>query len=131
MLFRSLAVWSLLLLLAVVNGGIRQKWLVARAGERRAYSVSTVTLCIAILITTLLTIDWLNPASFSQALFIGAVWAALTLGFEIVGGHFLFHEPWAELIEDYDIKAGRIWILVPLTLLIVPAAVERSCLGLR
>jgi hypothetical protein len=32
MLLRSLAVWLLLRLVAVVNGGIRQKWLVAPPG---------------------------------------------------------------------------------------------------
>jgi len=31
-----------------------------------------------------------------------------------VSAHFLFKEPWSELLVDYDITQGSIWVLVPI-----------------
>jgi len=51
----------------------------------------------------------------------------LTLAFEFLAGHYLFHNPWSRLLEDYDVARGRIWILVLFTTLLAP----RVCASLR
>jgi hypothetical protein len=44
----------------------------------------------------------------------------LTLGFEFLIGHYVMHKPWAELLADYDVSSGRIWIAVLVTTLLAP-----------
>lgn len=40
--------------------------------------------------------------------------------FEFLGGHFLFGRPWALLLADYNLLAGRIWVMVLIVSLITP-----------
>src|SRR5918994_1627079 len=80
---RALAVWCLLLLLAVLNGGGRGTWLSPPPGG---------------------TIGWIRPTSSRAALGVGAVWVVLTLAFEFGVGHYGFGKPWSELLADYDLS---------------------------
>jgi hypothetical protein len=50
---------------------------------------------------------------------------ALTLGFEFLAGHFLFGDPWSQLLEEYNVFRGRIWILVLVTIAIAPRLCAR------
>jgi hypothetical protein len=59
------------------------------------------------------------PASSSQAIFIGLVWVVLTLIFEFGFGRYPGRS-WPQLLEDYNLLKGRIWILIPLWLAIAP-----------
>ena len=38
----------------------------------------------------------------------------MTLAVETFMGRVLGGKPWREVFEDYDVLAGRMWILVPL-----------------
>jgi hypothetical protein len=51
---------------------------------------------------------------------IGVTWVALTLAFEFLGGHFIFGRPWQELLGDYNLFAGRIWVMVLIVTLMTP-----------
>lgn len=51
---------------------------------------------------------------------IGLLWMVMTLGFEFGAGHFLFKKPWSELLLDYNIAKGRIWVLVPIVTATAP-----------
>ena len=51
---------------------------------------------------------------------IGVVWLACTLGFEFLAGHYLFRKPWVELLADYDLRRGRIWIAVLMVTFVAP-----------
>jgi hypothetical protein len=65
------------------------------------------------------------------ALRIGVLWLALTLGFEFLVGHFVFRRPWATLLADYDLRRGRIWLVVLVVTFVAPlvAARLRGLLG--
>jgi hypothetical protein len=52
---------------------------------------------------------------------IGVMWLAMTLTFEFVAGHFLFRTEWSTLLADYNLLAGRLWILVLVATTIAPA----------
>ena len=78
---RALAVWCLLLLLAVLNGGVRDAWLSPRLGDPIGRAISTLLLCGLILLATWLTIGWIQPTSSGAALGVGALWVVLTLAF--------------------------------------------------
>ena len=52
---------------------------------------------------------------------IGPLWLVMTLAFEFVGGHYLFGTSWEALLADYNIFAGRLWIIVLIATWIAPA----------
>ena len=107
MTLRALAVWFLLLILAVLNGGVRDTWLSPRFGDTVGRALSTLLLSGLILVTTGMTIGWIRPATTGDALKVGTLWLALTLTFEFVVGHYRFGKPWPELLADYDVRRGR------------------------
>jgi hypothetical protein len=126
MLARAVMVWCLLLGLAVVNGGIRESWIIPRAGAAGGHAISTVALCVLILLLSLTTIRWIRPVSGPEAWAIGGVWLGLTLGFEFLAGHYLFGNSWSRLLDDYNILAGRIWVLVLSTTAAAPWLAARA-----
>jgi hypothetical protein len=112
---RALAVWCLLLVLAVLNGGVRDTWLSPALGDPIGRAISSILLSLVILLATWSTIRWIGPRTARQAMTVGALWVGLTLAFEFGVGHYGFGRSWAELLADYDLLRGRIWILVLLT----------------
>lgn len=122
MIGRALLVWLLLVVLAIGNGTLRTFLLVPRLEERTGHAVSTVLLSALIAITAWLTIRWIRPPTAKDAWLVGTLWLVLTLAFEFGAGHFLFRNSWERLLADYDLRNGRIWILVLLTTLLAPVA---------
>lgn len=121
MILRAIAIWLLLLVLAIANGAFREAVLVPRLGADAGHRVSTLTLCALILLAVWLTIGWLRPVTLSSAFAVGGLWVVLTLAFEFLAGHYLFGRPWEVLWADYDLRAGRIWVLVLVVTLLAPA----------
>ncbi|WP_435184052.1 hypothetical protein [Halobellus sp. EA9] len=115
-----LAVWILMAIVAVSNGVFRELVLVPRIGEYPGHVLSTALLVAAILAVSgaffaTATVDY-SPA---ELLAIGAGWTVLTVGFEFLVGH-LEGTPVSETVAQYDVLAGQVWILIPLTLLFAP-----------
>lgn len=126
MVLRALAVWILLLVLAVLNGGLRESWLVPALGPLRAHQAGTLLLSTFILAATRATSGWIGIDGAREAIGVGALWLGLTLAFEFLGGHFLFHRPWPALLADYDLSRGRIWVLVLAVTFLAPLLCRRA-----
>lgn len=126
MIVRALVVWIGILLLASVNGAIRDLLLAPRLGDPAARAISTISLSAVVVLVTWLSIRWIGPASARAAFVIGAFWTLLTLAFEFLGGRYLFGKSWATLLADYDLARGRIWVLVLLVTLLAPLLVARA-----
>ncbi len=125
MILRALAVWCLLVVLAVLNGGVRDAWLSPRLGDPIGRGISTLTLCALILLATWATIGWIGPATRREVFGIGAMWLALTLAFEFGVGHYGFGKPWRELLADYNLARGRIWVAALIVTLFAPSWAAR------
>jgi hypothetical protein len=121
---RALIIWCALLLVAVANGGFREAVLTPRFGSHTGHIVSTIMLCAGILIVTYLAVAWIRPGSRGDTIVIGLAWLALTLAFEFGFGRAR-GEPWADLLADYDVLKGRIWVLVLVTTAIAPYLAAR------
>jgi hypothetical protein len=61
-----------------------------------------------------------------QACAIGLAWVAMTLTFEFGWGGLVEGLSWASMLADYDITAGRIWVLVPIWTVLAPPVVRRT-----
>jgi hypothetical protein len=120
LLLRATIVWALLAILAVLNGIARSAWLLQRLGEERAHVVSTVVLCVVVFVVAFVFIGWIRPRNIIAASVVGLVWAALTLAFEFLAGHYVFGHTWERLLADYNLMHGRFWVLVPIVTYLAP-----------
>ncbi len=111
--------WFPLLVLAVLNGLVRDLAYARHVGTERAHRLSTFSL----LAVFAAYIAWVNqhfpPPSYTEAWAIGGLWTALTLVFEFGFGRFRGNS-WDALLAEYALWRGRVWILVPLFLLLAP-----------
>jgi hypothetical protein len=120
MILRTVVIWLGLLVLAILNGGFREGVLVPRIGRGVAQAVSSIMLSLLILALGWVTMPWIAPRTLQDAWMIGMIWVVLTLAFEFLAGHFVFGKPWQELLADYNLLAGRIWVMVLIVTLMTP-----------
>lgn len=125
MLLRYSLAWLGMMVLAIVNGGLRDAFYKARVGDLAAHQISTVSLLVLFFgYFRLLDTVW-PTESPKQAWTIGFIWLVMTLAFETILGHFILGHPWCALARDYDLLSGRVWILIPLWTLVGPYALFR------
>ena len=121
MLFpRALLLWLGLMMLAILNGTVREYGITPLTSDRTGHWISTFMLSALILLATWAGLNWMGPQNIRDAWRIGIFWTALTIAFEFGAGHFLFKHPWSKLFADYNLLNGRIWVLVLLTTLLAP-----------
>jgi len=115
-----IASWPGMVSLAILNGLIREKVYGPSMSELSAHQLSSL---IAIILfglyiygmTVLFAIR-----SGGQALLIGGIWFVLTVIFEFLFGHYVAGHSWDKLLQDYNLLAGRVWLLVLLWTTIAP-----------
>lgn len=119
-----LAAWSGMVVGAVANGALRVAVTQPLLGETAARQLATILLLAAVF-----AYQWWLERRFplpsrGVAVQMGVAWTLMTLTFELWFGRFVEHLTWSTMLADYDLSRGRIWVLVPLLLLIGPATVR-------
>jgi hypothetical protein len=109
---RYILAWFPMLVLAIANGALRQLVFAQYLSELRAHQLSTATGAVILGAFIWVVIRRWPPASSTQAAAIGLVWVLLTVAFEFGMGRLLMHKPWPELLNDYNLHAGRVWPLL-------------------
>ena len=102
MCIRAGLVWLGILVLASLNGALRDLIVAPRIGDTIARAISTVILCGLVLLVAWVSIRWLGPRGPKQALGVGLFWVALALTFELAAGR-LSGKPWSVALADYDV----------------------------
>lgn len=125
MLLKAIGVWLLLLVIAIVNGAVRETVLTPRLGPKTGHTLSTLSLSAAILVAAWLTAPFVRYESVSDAWLVGVLWVVLTLAFEFLAGRYVFGKSWEVLVADYDVMQGRIWPLVLVATLLAPVLAAR------
>jgi hypothetical protein len=120
--------WSLAWLgavaLALVNATVREVAYVDAVGERAAHQIASIALILLIgAYVALLERRWPIPTA-RQALAIGASWAAATVAFEFILG-FATGVSLSEIVANYNLADGKLWVLVPLATAFMPAATRK------
>jgi len=123
-LLKSVIVWGAILLVAIANGALRDLVLVNLLGPTVARFVSGIVLCGVILAAAVLTARWFGALPLASRWYIGGLWLALTLGFELSVG-YAQHQSWQALRDAYTLQGGNLWPLVLVTTLIAPWAGAR------
>jgi len=119
-LIRYLLAWVAMLIIAIVNGALRQATFTKVLPELRAHQLSTLTGSIFIGLFIWLVIRTWPPSSGCHALLIGFVWLLLTVAFEFFMGLVLLHRSLNQVLQDYNLLAGRVWVLFLAWLTVAP-----------
>lgn len=120
MIIRYVLAWFPMVVIAILNGVLREYTYGKRLSELRAHQVSTLTALTLFGVYILgLTRLWRIESS-SKAVVIGLIWLLLTVGFEFGFGHYVAGHSWEKLMQDYNLFAGRLWILVLVWITVAP-----------
>ena len=112
--------WLGLVLLAILNGAIRQEGYGKFMSELAAHQVSTVIgITLFGVYIWFLSRLWAIESS-GQAFAIGGIWLVLTIAFEFLFGHYVMGHSWSRLFHDYNLLQGRLWVLVLVWTVIAP-----------
>lgn len=106
--------------IAIVNGVIRQFIYMKYVSERSAHQFSVISFIILFGIYVWFIIPPLKLNSLREAFFTGVYWLCFTVIFEFIFGHYVMGHPWSALFNDYNIMAGRFWIVVLLWTIAAP-----------
>lgn len=108
-----------MLLIAITNGALRDLWYKKYTGDLMAHQISTFTLLLFFGLFMGFVFQKFPPSSSMQALLIGIVWLAMTLLFEFGFGRWRGNS-WEKLLQDYNLLKGRLWLLIPIFILVAP-----------
>jgi uncharacterized membrane protein len=119
-MIRYLIAWVAMLVIAFANGALRQLTFGKVMPELHAHQLSTAIGSVAMGLFIWAVIRMWPLASGSEALKIGFLWLVLTVAFEFGFGRFVSHRAWSELFRDYNLLAGRVWVLFLVWLTLAP-----------
>jgi hypothetical protein len=119
-MLRYMLIWVPMLAIAVANGALRQTTFAKVMPELRAHQLSTLTGSVFIGAFIWLIIHVWPPSSSRQAVTIGLTWLSLTVVFEFFMGLVLMKRPLAQVLADYNLLAGRVWVIFLVWLAFAP-----------
>jgi hypothetical protein len=112
--------WLPMVAIAIANGALRDLWYGKRMSELSAHQLSTAIGFVLLGVYMWAVVRLWPPASSEQAWVVGALWLVLTLAFEFLFGRYVAHHSWQRLFHDYNVLAGRVWVLIPLWVAVAP-----------
>lgn len=117
---RYVVAWILMVFIAIANGALRQLAFAKTMSEARAHQLSTLIGSVVIGAFIWFIIRTYPPSSNSQALSIGMVWGVSTIIFETFMGLLLQHRSVRAILHEYNVFAGRVWLLFLIWLIVAP-----------
>jgi hypothetical protein len=111
MIIRYSIAWIPLVFIAILNGAIREYVYGPYLSELHAHQISTL---IGIILSGFYVwaLSYLWPLnSDSEAVIVGLFWLGLTIAFEFLFGHYVAGHSWERLVYDYNLSAGRLWLI--------------------
>lgn len=124
-MIRYVLAWIPMLVIAAANGAFRQATFAEVMPDLCAHQLSTLIGSVLIGLFTWFVVRTWPPASSRQAVHIGLVWLLLTVAFEFFMGLVLAGLPLSKVLHDYNLLAGRVWVLFLAWLVLAPLVVFR------
>jgi len=115
-----IAAWLPMVAIAVLNGAVREAWYGKRVPELCAHQISTASGVVLLGAYIWVIIRVCPPDSPEQAIGVGLIWLGLTFAFEFLFGHYVARHSWSRILRDYNVLAGRVWVLVLVWVAIAP-----------
>ena len=117
---RYILAWVPMLLIAVANGALRQLTFANALSETHAHQLSTLIGSVLIGAFIWLVIRRWPPTSARHAIWIGLVWTFLTVVFETFMSLVLQSHSLTQVLHEYNLLAGRVWVLFLAWLTLAP-----------
>ena len=124
-LVKAFAVWLSILVLAIINGALREALFIPTLGKPSGLILSGAILSGLILVVTYIALPWFGSVDISSYILIGLGWLCLTLVFEFSFGHLIQNKSWSQLLEAYTFKDGNVWLIVLLITAVAPIIVAK------
>lgn len=118
--WKYLAGWFVMLLVSIANGAARDLTYGKHMSELAAHQLSTITSILSLGAVIWGFVRFYPPSSGHNAITIGLAWAALTVAFEFLFFHFVSGHSWSELLANYNVLEGRVWVAVLLWVAAAP-----------
>ena len=109
---KYLIAWFVMLLVSIANGAIRDFTYGKYMDELAAHQLSTASSVVLLGIVIWGFIRFYPLSSGREAVSIGLLWVALTVAFEFLFFHYVGGHSWSELLANYNVFKGRVWIVV-------------------
>jgi hypothetical protein len=120
MMTHYLIAWIPMVFIAIFNAFIREYTYGKFLSEIHSHQISSFT-AVILLGLFIGGITYVYPLeSTLQALTIGLIWLVLTIAFEFLFGHYVAGHSWIKLLEDYNVLAGRLWVIVLVWVTLAP-----------
>ena len=116
---KAFAVWAAILVIAVLNGTLREMVVTPLFGAFSGRLLSGLILCSCILLAAWLATPWFGVQGRARYWAIGGFWLLATLAFEI-GIGIAQGRDFRELFQAYTLEGGNLWPLVLITTLVAP-----------
>jgi hypothetical protein len=123
LLVYGLGAWLVFMVSAIVNGAFRISVLQMSLSEHLAHLISTAILCVVLFIEINVFLGLVGDYSDASLLALGVMWTLLTVAFEFGFRHYVAGDSWGTLLENYDVRKGRVWPAVLVVVLITPVLV--------
>jgi hypothetical protein len=108
--------WTVLLLVAVACGILREFWLVPALGLQAARVIGSLVVCVLFFGLIYRYIGKFVSPSQGFLVKLGLFWMTLAILFEFLFGRYVMGHSWQALGADYNVFEGRLW---PLVLLVI------------
>ena len=124
-LLKSIGLWLLMMVAAVMNGLLRDLVLQQILGHRIALPLSGLTLMMLIFAISYFSVPGLRLVKVSQYLLLGVLWVGLTLVFEFTFGRYVADKSWQELWQVFNVTQGDLFALVLIFTALAPLLAAR------
>lgn len=121
---KACAIWTVILVLAVLNGALREGFLIPALGAAPALVASGVLLSVLIVVVAYLSLPWLDTRGTSALAGIGLGWLALTLIFEFSFGYWQ-GKSWQVMLDAYTFDGANTWPAVLVVVAFAPCFAAR------
>ena len=119
-LFKSVGIWALFVVIALLNATLREQLLSPMIGQWLALPLSGILLSALIFLMTLIMVPFLDVNDALGFWLVGALWLLLTLVFEFCVDLYVVGKTWESLLEVFNVLEGDLFAMVLITTAVSP-----------
>jgi len=121
----ALVAWAGLIPIMIANGVARESLYGPKVGDLPGHQISTAIGVLLLFGYVWLVFPWLRLTSPADGWRVGGLWVLLTVCFEFGFGRLVAGHSWSRLLQDYNLLAGRVWILFLAATALIPWLIFR------
>jgi len=110
-LLKAIIVWLAMLVLAMLNGIVRDMLLAPVFGITIAQPASGIILSILIFAVSYYSLAFIGASRVREYLGVGLFWVCLTLVFEYLFAHYVLGMSWRQVNQIFNIQQGNLFSL--------------------